>query len=295
MKKPVSLNLLPHALAVLLLCAPSLSAFAQQKAAKDSKPAAAQSAAPSEAQAKLALELAKPFVTVNGQAQSNARAEVLLREQLARGVSDSPELRQGVRQVLINQALMAQQARSAGFDTNPLLLAQTELAQQNILAQAWQEKVLRELQINDTDLKTEYDRQVAALGDTDYLLRHLLLKEEATAKLLIDKINSGSKIADLSRDYSQDTLTRERGGLTDWANAATLAPALVTAVKTLAKGKMAAQPIKTDAGWHVLQLEDSRPAKFAGFDEFKPQLGGAIARRMLDERLKALQAQARIQ
>jgi peptidyl-prolyl cis-trans isomerase C len=163
------------------------------------------------------------------------------------------------------------------------------------LAQAWQQKTLSELQIKDADIKAEYDRQVALLADTDYLIRHLLVKEEATAKLLIDKLSSTSKMADLARDYSLDAQTRERGGLTDWTNAAALSPALASAIKTLTKGKSASQPVKTDAGWHVLQLEDSRAAKFANLEDLKPQLGASLARRMLDERLKALQAQASIQ
>ena len=82
--------------------------------------------------------LNKAYVTVNGQAQSNALAEILLREQFARGAADSTELRQAVRDGLINQALMAQESRKAKLDLNPLLQAQIELAKQNILAQAWQ-------------------------------------------------------------------------------------------------------------------------------------------------------------
>lgn len=62
--------------------------------------------------------LTKPYVTVNGQAQSNGLAEILLREQFARGASDSMELRQAVREALINQALMAQEARKAKLDAN---------------------------------------------------------------------------------------------------------------------------------------------------------------------------------
>ena len=64
--------------------------------------------------------LAKPYVTVNGQAQSNARAEVLLREQLARGAGDSAELRQAVREALINQALISQEARKAAHCAVPV-------------------------------------------------------------------------------------------------------------------------------------------------------------------------------
>ena len=242
-----------------------------------------------------AASLTKPYVTVNGQAQSNGLAEILLREQFARGASDSMELRQAVREALINQALMAQEARKAKLDANPLLMAQTELAQQNILAQAWQQQVLSESPPKEEDLKAEYDRQIARTGDKDYLIRHLLVAQEATAKRLFEKIQAGAKIADLSKEYSQDPQSRERGGLTDWVNAADLSPALSDSVKAAGKGKLVAKPIKSDAGWHVLQVEDIRAFKAPSFADTKQQLVGIVSRLALDARLKALRQQAKVQ
>ena len=239
--------------------------------------------------------LAKPYVTVNGQAQSNARAEVLLREQLARGAGDSAELRQAVREALINQALISQEARKAKLDANPLLQAQMELAQHNVLAQAWQQQVLSESPVKEEDLKAEYERQMARMADKDYLLRHLLVAQEATAKLLLEKIQSGAKIADLAKEYSQDPQSRERGGMTDWVNAADLSPALIDAVKASSKGQLLAKPIKTDAGWHVLQVEDLRAFKAPTLADTKTQLLTIVARLALDARLKTLRQQAKIQ
>lgn len=296
MKKPKvnrsPFNCMHQALIAALVMALSMNAFAQKKQ-KETTPDRASASAP--ALTDVEAQLAKPFVTVNGQAVPNAQAEVLLREQLSRGTPDSPELRQAVRQILISQTLMAQQAQTAGLTVNPLVQAQMVLAQQNVLAQAWQQRELSTLAIKETDIKAEYDSQVAKLGDTDYLIRHLLVKEEATAKLLLEKITAGSKLADLARDYSQDTLTRERGGLTDWTNVAALSTTLAAAVKTTSKGKVASQPIQTDAGWHVLQVEDSRAAKFASLEEAKPQLTAGIVRRLIENRIKGLQVQARIE
>lgn len=236
--------------------------------------------------------LAKPYVTVNGTIQPTALAEVLLREQIARGVQDSQQLRDGVRDILIKQALMEQEARKAGLDKEVLVQAQIELARQNVLAQAWQQKLLGEHKITDDDLKAEYDRQVARLGDKEYLIRQLLVADESTAKLLIEKIQSGAKMADLAKEYSIDPGTKNNGGLTDWTAQGNLLPPLAEAVKTLSKGKVAAHAVKTDAGWHVLQLEDVRPFKAPSMRELKPQLTMIVARRYLDAQLKALQDKA---
>lgn len=272
MRKPFPLN------SGLLACALGLLTLSQSGNAQDAS-----------------AMLNKAYVTVNGQAQSNALAEVLLREQFARGASDSTELRQAVRDGLINQALMVQESRKAKLDLNPLLQAQVELAKQNILVQAWQQQILSETPPKEEELKAEYDRQMARMDEKDYLLRHLLVTQEATAKLLLEKIQAGAKMADLAKEYSQDPQSRERGGVTDWVNATDLSPALAQAAKTVAKGKMFSRPIKSDAGWHVLQVEDVRPFKAPSLTEVKPQLAMILARLALDVRLKALRQDSKIQ
>jgi peptidyl-prolyl cis-trans isomerase C len=270
-----------HATLIGLAMVGSINAMAQAAPVKDAKEAAA--------------TLAQPFVTVNGEAQPNARAEVLLREQLSRGAQDNPDLRKGVREELIAQAVMAQQARKAGFDKEPLVQAQIDLARQAILAQIWQQKVLSEVVVKDDDFKAEYDRQVARLGNQEYQLRHLLVAEETTAKLLIDKIQSGTKLADLASEYSRDPATQSRGGLTDWNVPANLQPAVAEVLPKLEKGKVWPQPVRSSGGWHVLQLEDKRAFTAPTLEVIKPQLMQVIARRALESRVQALKAQAKVQ
>ena len=243
----------------------------------------------------LKAALAKPYVTVNGQAQPNAQAEILLREQIARGAPDSQELRDGVREALVNQALMEQEARKAGLDKELLVQAQIALAQKNILAQAWQQKVLGETPIKDEELKAEYDRQLARLGDKEYLVRHLLVNDEATAKLLVEKLQAGARMADLAKEYSRDAATQDKGGLTGWTSLANYLPPVAEAVAKLGKGKFAPQPVHSELGWHVMQLEDTRPFKAPTLEALKPQLTQIVARRVLEARLKTLNDGAKVQ
>jgi peptidyl-prolyl cis-trans isomerase C len=240
-------------------------------------------------------QLAKPYVTVNGIVQPNANAEVLLRDQLTRGAQDSQQLRDGVRDILINQSLMEQEARKLGLDKEVLIQAQIDIARQNILSQALQQKMLSGLSIIDEDIKAEYKTQITRLGDKEYLIRHLLVADESTAKLLIEKVQAGAKIADLAKEYSRDAATKDKGGLTDWVNQGNLLPALAEAVKPLAKSKIAPLPVKTDAGWHVVQLEDSRAFKAPTLEELKPQLTQIVAKRMLEAQIKSLRDKAKIQ
>ena len=239
--------------------------------------------------------LDQAFVTVNGEAQPNARAELLLREQLGRGVPDSADLRKSVREQLVSQAMMAQEARKASLDKEPLVQAQIDLARQAILAQAWQQKVLSELVVNDEDVKAEYQRQISRLGTQEYLIRHLLLADESTAKLLLEKLQAGSRMADLAAEYSRDASTKDRGGLAEWSPAGNLLPPLADAVAKLDKGKLVAKPVSSAVGWHVLQVEDTRAFTPPTLVALTPQLTQIIARQALEARAQALLAQTKVQ
>jgi peptidyl-prolyl cis-trans isomerase C len=236
----------------------------------------------------------QPFVTVNGQVRNTAQAELLLREQIQRGVSNTPQLQSAVRELLVNQTLMAQAAEKAGLDKLPLVQAQIELARANALAQVWQESIAQNAKLTDADLKAEFDRQVALLGPNEWLIRHLLVAEEATAKLLIDRIKSGATMASLAKEFSRDERTKNEGGLNPWTPQGEVIPAIKDAVLALQKGQLVSKPIRGPMGWHVIQLEDRRAFRPPSFDQVRPQLTQAIVQRLIQTELNTLRLNANL-
>jgi peptidyl-prolyl cis-trans isomerase C len=239
--------------------------------------------------------LSRPFVTVNGEPQPLARAEILLREQMARGVPNSPQVQAAVRDVMVNQALMAQAGIKEGLDKLPLVQAQIELARQAVLMQAWQQQVAQGKEITDDDLIKEYDRQVKLLGNKQYRVRHLLVNEEDTAKLLFERVKGGGKIADLAAEYSRDEATRTTGGLTDWMAQGEMLPVLLKAVESLKPGQLAAAPVRGAAGWHVVALEDSRAFTPPARETLRPQLARAIGQQRVQAALDKLRETAKVE
>lgn len=240
------------------------------------------------------INFQQAFVTVNGSAQSVAMAELLLREQLLRGAPDSAELRNGVREALVSNALMEQEAKKAGLDKNPLLQAQMEMARQRVLINAWQQKWLGDEKIGDAEVSAEYNRQVQRMAGNDVRLRQVLVSDEVSAKLLLEKARSGSKLDELAKEYSREPSAKTTGGLSDWINAADLLPPLAEAVKNAAKGQLLVAPVQTPNGWHVVQVEDLRVFKPLPMDEVKPQILALLQQRALQGRLKNLREQAQV-
>lgn len=234
-------------------------------------------------------------VKVNGQTLSTERGELLLREQLARGVPDSPQLRNVIRETLINQAVMAQDAQKQALDKLPLVKARLELVEQNTLAQAWQQKTMDDAQIADADIQTEYQTQVKALGTQEFRLRHVLLADEKQAQQVLAKIKGGAKFDQIAQESSRDPGTREKGGLSDWVAEGRLAPAIRQAVDGLKAAQLAAKPVQTPAGWQVLRLEEKRALTPPTLEAVKPQLRQALAQRQAQAKLAALRSSAKVE
>ncbi len=254
-------------------------------------PALAQQALPS-------VTVASPpslAVKINGQVSPVERGDLLLRDQLARGAADTPQLRTAIRETLINQTLMAQEAVKQSLDQLPLVKARAELAQQNTLAQAWQQKAMQDAVVSDADIQAEYQVQVKALGTQEYRLRHVLVADEKTAQQVLAKAKSGTKFESLAAESSRDTGTRDKGGLSDWVAEGRLSPAILQAVQGLKNGQLAAQAVQTPAGWQVLRLEERRALTPPTLEAVTPQLKLAVAQKQVQAKLAALRASAKVE
>lgn len=254
-------------------------------------PALAQQALPS-------VTVASPpslALKINGQVSPVERGDLLLRDQLARGAADTPQLRTAIRETLINQTLMAQEAVKQSLDQLPLVKARAELAQQNTLAQAWQQKAMQDAVVSDADIQAEYQVQVKALGTQEYRLRHVLVADEKTAQQVLAKAKSGTKFESLAAESSRDPGTRDKGGLSDWVAEGRLSPAILQAVQGLKNGQLAAQAVQTPAGWQVLRLEERRALTPPTLEAVTPQLKLAVAQKQVQAKLAALRASAKVE
>lgn len=279
-------------LASVFLCASVLLGHQAQAQVQTQTQTTAQAQSQSQAQGQPS---AATLVSVNGEPQSVLLAQALLREQLARGAVNSPELQAGVRDSVVQRAVMVQEALKNGLDRQPGVQAQLALARQNVLIQAWQQQTLQSIQLQEADLKAEYQRQIQLLGPREFRVRHLLVQEEATAKLLLEKVRAGTRIADLAAEYSRDESTRQQGGLTEWTPQGQLLPGISQAVQNLKPGQWAPAPVMTPAGWHVVQLEQSRSYVPPDLEKAKPQLVQALLQQRLKAQIDALLRSAKVE
>ena len=250
------------------------------------------SAAPAFAQKKDKAE--STFATVNGKAIPKVRADALIAGQVAQGQPDSPELRKAVTEELVRREVLTQESLKKGFDKKPEVQGQVDLARQGVLIGAYLNDYVRTHPVTEDQIKKEYEDITAKLGKKEYKARHILVEKEDDAKAIIEKLKKGEKIEDLAKD-SKDPGSKDRGGDLGWANPASFVPPFSEAMTKLEKGKFTETPVKSDFGWHVIQLEDTRELKLPGIDEAKGQIGQQLQQRMVQKHIDELRAKAKVE
>lgn len=224
------------------------------------------------------------------QLYSQGQYDVLLKERLAQGGQDTPEIRNAVKEELNTRELLAREAKKQGVDKNADVKTQMDLASQTVLVRAYVTDWVKKNPVPESDLKKEYEAIKGQIGDKEYKVRHILVEKEDEAKEIVTELQKGAKFDELAKARSKDPGSKEKGGDLDWNAPANFVKPFGDAMKATPKGKFTAQPVQTQFGWHVIEVDDVRDAKVPGFEEVKPQLQQRLQAQWLDRYFKDLRA-----
>jgi peptidyl-prolyl cis-trans isomerase C len=216
--------------------------------------------------------LAQNVAIVNGKAVPKARLEALSQQFQSTGRPITPEVQDQMRQHLIALEVFSQEADKLGLSSSDDFKAQMELARQNVLANQLIKDFEKKNAITDDLLKAEYDKFAAANGGKEIKARHILVEKEADAVAIIASLKKGGKFDDIAKKRSKDTGSGAKGGDLDWANPTSYVPEFSAALLKLNKGQLTDTPVKTQFGYHVIRVDDTRDIKLPSFDEVKPQI-----------------------
>ena len=236
----------------------------------------------------------KSAALVNGVSIPQARIDLRVKAAAAQGQADSPELRKAIRDDMINLEVMAQEAVKAGLDKNADVIQQIELAKQSVLVGAFVQDYAKSHPISEDQLKQEYDKLKAKLGNKEYNTRHILMETEAEAKGIIAQLGKKAKFEKLAAK-SKDAGSAAQGGSLGWAVPGNFVPEFANALLNLKKGEYTKEPVQSQFGWHVIKLEDTRDLKVPPFEEVKPQLQQRLQQQSIKKAIDELRAKAKIE
>lgn len=234
------------------------------------------------------------LMKVDGQVVTKQTMDWLLKEQVPAGTPIDDALRAKAREHLVQREVLLAAARKAGLDKNPDVEQRMAYVRDEQLVNAYIKDWLDKNPVTDEQVKAEYDKQVGAAGNVEYHARHILVGSEDEAKAIIAKLGKGEKFAALAK-ASKDPGSAVNGGDLGWARPETFVPEFAAALKGLEKGKFTTEPVKTQFGYHVILLEDTRKPEPPPLDAVKAQLQQQMQQKALGDYIQSLVSSAKVE
>jgi parvulin-like peptidyl-prolyl isomerase len=150
-----------------------------------------------------------------------------------------------------------------------------------VAQQVYLENIVKE-KVKESSLKAEYDKLKKEFsGKEEAKASHILVQEESLAKEIKEKLDKGAKFAELAKEYSKDEGSKSQGGELGYMSQGQLVPEFESKLFSMKKGEIS-DPVKTQFGWHIIKLEDTRHVKVPSYDEVKPSLEAKLSREVIE-------------
>jgi len=252
--------------------------------------------------------------TVNG--QNISRAE------LDNKLESSPAAR-GVLQNLIMSALIDQYAQQHNITVTPAEISKVEdqykaqypgdqwnqlLASRGLTEQDVQDLIRRQIiidkavggnmRISEKQIKDYFDKNHQQYDKpAEARARHILVPDLKTAEKVEADLKSGKDFAGEAKQYSTDPGSREKGGELGWFKKGAMVPSFDQYAFSAPVNKIS-PPVKSPFGYHIIQVEERKPAEKASLASTHDQIAQTLRQQqetpLLQPFYQQLQANAKI-
>ena len=270
------------ALALVLAVAPA-AAYAQDTSAEPSQEAPAPQPGPDTVVA-----------TVGGEPITEADL-AFAAEDIGADLNQIPQ--EQIRAVLLSQMidlkLMAQAGEKQGLTEDQLFKLRLNYLTDRALRRAYSKLAISDT-ITPEAVKAEYDKQVAAIPDEDEIhARHILVSTEDDAKAIKAQLDGGADFIELAKAKSIEPNAAQSGGDLGYFKRGVMVKPFADAVFAMQVGQIS-DPVQTQFGWHIIKVEDRRPAAKPTLEEMTQQIGQQLYVAKYRETFDALRKAATI-
>ncbi len=237
------------------------------------------------------------IATINGKPYGLDLFRIFYTERVQQsGGQNTPELQERAFNEFLNLAVASQEADKLGLADDPEVKAATQLQNMVIMSSAALQTMAQQANPTDEELQEAYKRFAEQAKRTEYKARHILVDDQAKAEALIKKLDEskGKGFAEMAKENSLGP-TAEKGGDLGWFDAGQMVQPFADAVSKLKPGSYTEQPVQTQFGWHIIELEETRIAEPPSFEDAKAQLETTVRREKVAEALGKLRVDAKVE
>ena len=194
---------------------------------------------------------------------------------------------------VVNNKLLIDAAKDAKLDNDPEVKERLAKVQERVVEQVYIDHLLAKATSDDA-LKARYQKSIKdAPAQEEIHGRQILLQNEADAKAVIAQLDKGGDFIKIANEKNPNK--DSNGGDLGYFTKDAMPPEFGDAAFALKKGQYTKTPVKTQFGWHVIKVEDRRPAAPPSFDESKDKLAADAEKTTIDTKIVELRGKAKIE
>ncbi|MBT3724837.1 MAG: peptidylprolyl isomerase, partial [Gammaproteobacteria bacterium] len=197
-------------------------------------------------------------------------------------------------QEIINVELLVQAAKNEGLMKNDELVLEIKRSTSGLIATHYLQQQLLKLEVTIEDLKARYNKDyVEANQAKEYNANHILVKTEEEATDIIQKLDGGAVFTELAKTLSTGP-SGKSGGALGWFKSSDMVPPFSAATMKLELKQYTKQPVKSQFGWHIIYLNDTRATEPPAFESVSKELSSKIAGEEISKIMQQLHESATI-
>jgi peptidyl-prolyl cis-trans isomerase C len=196
---------------------------------------------------------------------------------------------------LIGIQLVEAKGREQGLADDPEVKRIVKQAEADAISQIYIRKLISE-KVNDEAIQKVYDEDLKQHPpQIEIRASHILVKTEDEAKEIIKQLEGGADFAALAKEKSIDKGSGQNGGDLNWFTKDTMVKEFSDAAFAMQRGDVSKVPVKSQFGWHIIKITDSRMQTPAPLEQRKDDIRQALSQEAVHQEVQSLIGGAKIE
>lgn len=193
---------------------------------------------------------------------------------------------------LIDEQLVVQKAQADKLGETPDFAKKLAYLRDKALMETLLGNVAKSA-ATDAAIKQAYDEAAKnQKPDTEYHAHHILVPTEDEAKKALARIKGGEDFGKVADEVSKDP--GSKGGDLGWFTKDRMVPEFADAAAKLQPGQLS-EPVKSQFGWHIIKLDETRPKTFPPLDQIKDQVARYVVQKAQSDLVLKLRESAKVE
>jgi peptidyl-prolyl cis-trans isomerase C len=237
---------------------------------------------------------AKVLARVNGAEITDEDVKIAL-EDIGQSLPqqiEGPARQAYILDYLIDARLVAQKAEAEKMGEGPEFAKKVAYYRDKVLMEDLLGKVAKDAASDAAIQKTYDDVAKQQKPEEEVRARHILVESEPDAQAALKRVKGGEDFSKVANEMSKDP--GSKGGELGWFTKDRMVPEFAEAAFKMQPGQIS-DPVKSQFGWHIIQVEERRQKQFPGLDQVRDQVTRYVVQKSQSELILKLREQAKVE